>query len=850
MMTLVPMAAFGAEVPPTAVNFSMTNSVADSASVYTMGVTLPALAAGDTATIAITDGLNAAPAGLVLGAVELKNTAAVPAAVPAENATIAAADNVITITAGTSGLPAGNYTIVQTVTKNPTTAGTYKIRNAAATPADVAYFVISGAANRIASSATVDTTSVTANGTAQITITTYVLDNTNKPVVGETVYAASARTDTEKFDPLTATAITDMTGKATIKVSSSVAGLAKIGVGVGGTADELAKFLQGVTGTTPDQAGLIDAFDVTFSPAAASDLTLSAGAGVKANGIETNTVTATLKDAGGNPVANATVNFSVDKAGAALSAASGTTNAIGQVTTKVSSTVAGTVNVTATAGTVSKSIALSFTASGAYDIVLVEGAGQKVATGTAPIVAPKFNVTDINGNKYTNPVATLPVGTLTVATVSKPTGSTITTPTLIDATDGSGYAQMNIPAFDKAGTYVFRVALTNGKAATVEVTVADQGPITQAGVMYFQKSLSRGQRSSIPFTYLMDDAFTATYEDQANFIWSSSDVTLATVKNGPHDYANSHFAGMVTASDQPGKKGTVTITGVHKTRGFVVTATIEVGNALASMKATAPAKTEVGSAASVPVQLIDDAGNNKPFNASNKATINLSAVVVKKPADAIVEVSVPNAATYQKTLTEGGNSTITVKSTKAGKVTLAITATETVGGQNFTALVDVEFVAPKVVVGANNVVMFIGAKAYTEDGVAKLTDVAPFIKDSRTFVAVRPVAEAFAAEIDWNEATKTVTLTRADVTVTIVIGSNTINVVRDGVTETVTADVPAYIVDGRTVLPFRAVGEAFGATVNYDAATQSVSFVQEQLTATEGRGFMPLPFLVMCQMLG
>jgi hypothetical protein len=122
--------------------------------------------------------------------------------------------------------------------------------------------------------------------------------------------------------------------------------------------------------------------------------------------------------------------------------------------------------------------------------------------------------------------------------------------------------------------------------------------------------------------------------------------------------------------------------------------------------------------------------------------------------------------------------------------------------------------------------MFIGATGFTKDGAPGVTDVAPFIQDGRTFVAVRPVADAFGAEIGWDEATQTVTLTRSDITVTIVIGSNTITVVQDGVTSTVTADVAAMIKDGRTVLPFRAVGEAFGATVNYDAATQSVSYQQ------------------------
>jgi len=124
----------------------------------------------------------------------------------------------------------------------------------------------------------------------------------------------------------------------------------------------------------------------------------------------------------------------------------------------------------------------------------------------------------------------------------------------------------------------------------------------------------------------------------------------------------------------------------------------------------------------------------------------------------------------------------------------------------------------------SSVVMFIGNAGYMQNGTPMLTDLAPFINNGRTFVAVRPIAAAFGCAIDWNPATQVVTLTRDDVVVTITIGSSDIVVYKDGVVETVTADVPAYIKDGRTVLPFRAVGDAFGATVSYDAATQSVSY--------------------------
>lgn len=131
------------------------------------------------------------------------------------------------------------------------------------------------------------------------------------------------------------------------------------------------------------------------------------------------------------------------------------------------------------------------------------------------------------------------------------------------------------------------------------------------------------------------------------------------------------------------------------------------------------------------------------------------------------------------------------------------------------------------VTGAKNVIMFIGYKNYSQDGIAKVADVAPFINNGRTFVAVRPLGEAFGATIAWEPLSQTVTLFRSDLTIKIVIGSNKIIKTANGVSSTVQADVPAFITtEGRTVLPFRAVGDAFGVTVSYDASTNAVSYLQ------------------------
>lgn len=89
-------------------------------------------------------------------------------------------------------------------------------------------------------------------------------------------------------------------------------------------------------------------------------------------------------------------------------------------------------------------------------------------------------------------------------------------------------------------------------------------------------------------------------------------------------------------------------------------------------------------------------------------------------------------------------------------------------------------------------------------------DVPPMIADGRTLVPLRAIFEAMGAVVTWDGTTQTATGVRGGTTVVLPIGSlsPTINVV------TKPLDVPARIVNGRTLAPLRFVGEAFGGSVN------------------------------------
>jgi len=131
---------------------------------------------------------------------------------------------------------------------------------------------------------------------------------------------------------------------------------------------------------------------------------------------------------------------------------------------------------------------------------------------------------------------------------------------------------------------------------------------------------------------------------------------------------------------------------------------------------------------------------------------------------------------------------------------------------------DVEFVEEVEKPAVGKVLLTLGVDFAVVDGAVVDLDAPAFIDDSRTFVPVRFLAETFGAVADWepkDAATEVVTLTRDDMEIVIGIGDEFLTVTVDGEVEVQEFDGAARIVNDRTFLPFRAIGEAFGATVDY-----------------------------------
>lgn len=108
----------------------------------------------------------------------------------------------------------------------------------------------------------------------------------------------------------------------------------------------------------------------------------------------------------------------------------------------------------------------------------------------------------------------------------------------------------------------------------------------------------------------------------------------------------------------------------------------------------------------------------------------------------------------------------------------------------------------------------------TENGEVPIeTDVAPQIKDDRTFIPVRGVFELAGATIEWNGDTRAATVKTDDATVVVTIDNKQARV--NG--RRVMMDAPAFINDGRTLIPLRFISENLGYKVDWDGETQTIT---------------------------
>jgi len=113
------------------------------------------------------------------------------------------------------------------------------------------------------------------------------------------------------------------------------------------------------------------------------------------------------------------------------------------------------------------------------------------------------------------------------------------------------------------------------------------------------------------------------------------------------------------------------------------------------------------------------------------------------------------------------------------------------------------------------------------DNTAVAFDQPPVVPNDRTLVPIRAVFEQAGATVEWDGDTMTATITGKGHTVQIGVGND--YMFKDG--KSITLDVPATVINDRTLIPVRAISEAMDFAVTWDGYHRTV------LVATDNKPY-------------
>ncbi len=106
-------------------------------------------------------------------------------------------------------------------------------------------------------------------------------------------------------------------------------------------------------------------------------------------------------------------------------------------------------------------------------------------------------------------------------------------------------------------------------------------------------------------------------------------------------------------------------------------------------------------------------------------------------------------------------------------------------------------------------------------------EVAPMIKDSRTCVPVRFVSEALEASVFYDSKDQKITIQNQEITITLYVNKKEafVEEILNGQknTRTVYLEVPAFIMNGRTLVPILFISEAFNLNVAWESTEQKIT---------------------------
>ena len=441
------------------------------------------------------------------------------------------------------------------------------------------------------------------------------------------------------------------------------------------------------------------------------------------------------------------------------------------------------------------------------------------------LVTPKAGVDGAKSATMVNPGS---VDAKYVTFVEKPEKSKLTEKDiwLTPAGKDKDYYTIGVKSgkkFDVEGDYTIKAVLDNGKSVTFSFEVRTFDKAVSLNIEYPVSTVELDGTTDVPEIYFVD----------ANGVIKDAGRRVTVAANGyavkKLDSTLENLGQITVKNDEKYIGQTITVTAIAERENLVATTTLTVADEAREVK-FATTNGVVNANNKIKFNLVDAQGNIVAVGADAKID-DVNVVVTNVTNDARISSSVASTS-YSDLLTSGeGIVNLTANKECTATVQVVVKATVQRGEQNtgletkyYSGVADFTF--GKEVGQKTQVVMSIGSHELVKNGVVSTIDAAPMIQDNRTFVPFRALAEAFGATVEFDATNNTVTAKLDGTTVVLTIGSSVMTVGD----EAKTLDVAPFISGDRTMVPVRAVAEAFGfnveATSNPDGTTADVVFTK------------------------
>ncbi|WP_322907541.1 Ig-like domain-containing protein, partial [Paenibacillus sp. SGZ-1009] len=516
-----------------------------------------------------------------------------------------------------------------------------KIINAAPTLTEVAGGAVADATQ---SQVSVSKATALANGSDSATVTVTVKDASNNPLSSKVV-TLSKGASSSVISPAQAT--TDSSGVATFTVTNTKA--------------EQATYTAAIAA---DSITVAQTASVTFQPGAvsASVSTVAVSkASVSADGVDSATVTVTLKDANGNAVSGKNVTLAQASGSSTITPNSAVaTDSNGQATFTVTSQKMETVTYTATDS--SDSIPITQTKQITFTAGAVNAAQSNVTVSKANVLADNSDsatvtvtLKDINSNAISGKTVSLTQGS---------GSSTITATQAI--TNASGIATFTVKS-TKAEAVTYTAAVTADA-----VTVAQTANVTfQPGAVNASVSTVAVSKASVSADGVDSATVTVTLKDANGNAVSGKNVTLAqasgssTITPNSAVTTNSNGQAIFTVTSQ--KMEIVTYTATDSSDSIPITQTKQITFTAGAVNAAQ---------SSVTVSKANVLADNSDSATVTVTLKDINSNAISGKTVSLTQGSGSSTITATQAVTDAsGIATFTVKSTKAEVVTYTAAVT-------------------------------------------------------------------------------------------------------------------------------------------------------------------------------